>query len=189
MALVVLSATGILAFTHGNDRQLPFPNQVREHSWASWNSINQVFSSGGWSVVGGAGSGLNTLKQRNMFLARSTLIALDHAIRTGNYTVLHHLSDPVFQRQNPPEKLASIFGSLRKSGVDLTFAAVQPLSLEPTILRKTGEPLRISGQFATNTSPVKFDMRFKVRNGLWRLIGIVVAPDTQQHARLTREES
>ncbi|MEO1281063.1 MAG: hypothetical protein AAFV69_04935 [Pseudomonadota bacterium] len=121
-----------------------------------------------------------TTHQRDLFLARSTLIALDHAVRTGNFSVLHNLSDPAFQRQNPPDKLAAIFSSLRKSGIDLTFAAVQPLSLDPVNSRNRSDPLRVSGRFATNTKNVQFDMRFKVRNGLWRLIGIVVAPSTNQ---------
>jgi hypothetical protein len=45
-----------------------------------------------------------------IILIRSTLLALDHANKTGNYTVLRDLGSPGFQT-NTDARLAEIFAS------------------------------------------------------------------------------
>lgn len=64
-----------------------------------------------------------------LMLVRSTLIALDQANKTGNYSVLRDLGSPGFQRINSDAKLAEIFAGQRSNGLDLAAALV----LEPTI--------------------------------------------------------
>ena len=61
-------------------------------------------------------------------LVWSTMAAIDHANLAGNYSVLRDLSAPNFQILNDSAKLASIFASLRASGIDLSNA----LLLAPT---------------------------------------------------------
>src|SRR4051812_18904799 len=46
-----------------------------------------------------------------LILIRSTLLALDHANRTGNYTVLRDLGAPGFYTANTAARLAEIFGN------------------------------------------------------------------------------
>jgi hypothetical protein len=57
-------------------------------------------------------------------LIRSTLIALDHANRTGNYTVLRDLGAPGFQTANTAARLSEIFANLRAQNADLSGVAV-----------------------------------------------------------------
>ncbi|MEM1370799.1 MAG: hypothetical protein AAGG72_01085 [Pseudomonadota bacterium] len=123
-----------------------------------------------------------TLRTRDMFLARSTLIALEQAIRTRNLSVLYDLTAPAFQRRNPPDRLAQIFSVLAKQSVDLSHAAVARITLSPEappqVVRPNSrqQPLRVAGQFNTPKGDVRFDLRFHAHAGLWRLVGIAVAP-------------
>src|SRR3954468_15777593 len=55
-----------------------------------------------------------------LILIRSTLLALDHANRTGNYTVLRDLGAPGFQAGNTAARLSEIFASLRSQNLDLS---------------------------------------------------------------------
>ena len=59
-----------------------------------------------------------------LILIRSTLIALDHANRTGNYTVLRDLGAPGFQTANTAARLSEIFANLRAQNADLSGVAV-----------------------------------------------------------------
>src|SRR5258708_27275011 len=54
-----------------------------------------------------------------LILIRSTLLALDQANKTGNYTVLRDLGSPCFQT-NTAALLAALFSSPRKGHTDLS---------------------------------------------------------------------
>ena len=69
-----------------------------------------------------------------LILIRSTLFALDHANKTGNYTVLRDLGSPGFQSNNAA-RLAEIFAAERKDNIDLSFLAAS------TTCRILGTPL------------------------------------------------
>src|SRR5260370_41148825 len=58
-----------------------------------------------------------------LILIRSTLLALDQANKTGNYTVLRDLGSPGFQT-NTAARLAEIFASQRKDNIDLSGVVV-----------------------------------------------------------------
>src|SRR5438067_13586735 len=70
-----------------------------------------------------------------LMLVRSTLLALDQANKTGNYTVLRDISAPGFQAGNNAARLAEIFAKLRNDKLDLSGVAVidPQLSLLPQI--------------------------------------------------------
>ena len=53
-------------------------------------------------------------------LIRSTILAVNQANQTGNYTVLRALASPRFQKGNSKAQLAKIFAGLRKRKLDLT---------------------------------------------------------------------
>jgi hypothetical protein len=71
-------------------------------------------------------------------LVWSTMAAIDHANLAGNSSVLRDLSAPNFQILNDSAKLASIFASLRASGIDLSNA----LLLTPTFTAQAKLPQR-----------------------------------------------
>jgi hypothetical protein len=58
-----------------------------------------------------------------IILIRSTLLALDDANKTGNYTVLRDLGSPGFQA-NTDARLAEIFAPQRRDNIDLSGVAV-----------------------------------------------------------------
>jgi hypothetical protein len=58
-----------------------------------------------------------------LILIRTTLLALDQANKTGNYTVLRDLGAPDFQA-NSAAQLAEIFAQQRRDNIDLSGVAV-----------------------------------------------------------------
>lgn len=106
-----------------------------------------------------------------LMLIRSTLLALDHANKTGNYTVLRDLGAPGFQ-VNTAAKLAEIFAKQRGDKLDISGVAVidPQLSLLPQI-----EPnglLHMAGFFPSVPSQVNFELLFAPVEGQWRVIGV-----------------
>ncbi|AWM03367.1 hypothetical protein [Bradyrhizobium amphicarpaeae] len=106
-----------------------------------------------------------------LMLIRSTLLALDHANKTGNYTVLRDLGAPGFQ-VNTAARLAEIFVKQRGDKLDLSGVAVidPQLSLLPQI-----EPnglLHMAGFFPSVPSQVNFELLFAPVEGQWRLFGV-----------------
>lgn len=105
-------------------------------------------------------------------LIRTTVIALNQANMTGNYSVLRDLAAPGFQSVNSPARLAEIFASLRKRNLDLSpVMFFDPKLVRPPIIQPNGL-LRLSGFFNTRPEQVHFDLAFQFVNGQWRLFGI-----------------
>lgn len=109
-----------------------------------------------------------------LILIRSTLLALDHANKTGNYTVLRDLGAPGFQ-VNSAARLAEIFADQRRNNLDLSgVAAIDPqLSLLPQI--EANGFMRLAGFFPSIPRPVNFEMIFAPVDGQWRLFGLSVS--------------
>ena len=110
-----------------------------------------------------------------IILIRSSLIALDQANKTGNYTVLRDLGAPNFQATNTAARLGDIFAGLRRDKVDLSgVAALDPqLTLLPQI-----EPnglMHMIGFFPSVPAQVKFELAYAPVDGQWKLFGISVA--------------
>jgi len=106
----------------------------------------------------------------------SVLAAVDHAIVTGNYSVLHDLGSPSFQARNTPASLAANFQNLRNEHVDLSAVLlVEPVyDIPPTIVG--GNLMRVRGVFPMRPSAIAFDLLFQPAGGRWTLHGIAVAP-------------
>jgi hypothetical protein len=108
-------------------------------------------------------------------LVWSTIIALDQANRTGNYSVLRDLGAPSFQTNNSAATLGGIFAALRNQRVDLSNALIiTPVYLQPPAVE--GSALRAKGVFPLRPNAVGFDLMFQNISGEWRLLGISVAP-------------
>lgn len=107
-------------------------------------------------------------------LVRTTLIALNQANLTNNYSVLQDLSAPGFRAANDTARLAQIFGHLRQRRIDLS----PVLFFTPKLLANpkvdAGGILRMTGYFDTRPERVNFDMMFQSFNGQWRIYGIGV---------------
>src|SRR6185369_809835 len=109
-----------------------------------------------------------------IMLIRSSLLALDHANKTGNYTVLRDIGAPGFQ-SNTAARLGDIFAKLRNDNLDLSGVAVidPQLNLLPQI--EANGLMRMAGFFPSVPTQVNFDLSFAPVNGQWRLFGISVS--------------
>lgn len=120
-----------------------------------------------------AGKPANIDRNGVLMLVRSTILALDQANKTGNYTVLRDLGAPGFQ-VNTAAKLAEIFASQRNDKLDLSGVAV--IDPQLTVLPEI-EPnglMRMAGFFPSVPSQVNFELLFAPVDGQWRLFGISV---------------
>jgi hypothetical protein len=109
-----------------------------------------------------------------IILIRSSLIALDQANKTGNYTVLRDLGAPNFQATNTAARLGDIFAGLRRDKVDLSgVAALDPqLTLLPQI--EANGLMHMTGFFPSVPAQVKFELAYAPVDGQWKLFGISV---------------
>jgi hypothetical protein len=110
-----------------------------------------------------------------LMLVRSSLLALDQANKTGNYTVLRDLGSPGFQAGNNAARLGDIFAKLRNDKIDLTGVAVidPQLSLLPQI--EANGMMHMAGFFPSVSSQVNFELIYEAIDSQWRLFGISVS--------------
>jgi len=108
-----------------------------------------------------------------LILVRSSLLALDHANKTGNYTVLRELGAPGFQA-NTAAKLSEIFAQLRRDNLDLSGAAVTDpqLTVMPEI--SSNGLLHMKGFFPGSSAQINFELLYAPVDNQWRLFGVSV---------------
>lgn len=106
----------------------------------------------------------------------STLAAVDHANRSGNYSVLRDMSAQGFQINNDPARLAEIFSGLRNARIDLS----DSLLVAPTFLEAPkqlqADIFEVKGVFSLRPVSIYFDLYFQWEQGRWKLFGIDLAP-------------
>lgn len=110
-----------------------------------------------------------------LVLIRSTLIALDQANKTGNYSVLRDLGSPDFALNNSSARLAEIFASQRAQNLDMSSVLlVEPqITLQPQ--REANGMLHIAGFYpASGDSQLKFELLFQSVGNQLRLFGLSV---------------
>ena len=101
-------------------------------------------------------------------LIRTTIIALNQANQTGNYTVLRDLCAPDFRNGNDASRLGLIFQVLREQAIDLTpLLQIPPEVTETPAITQQGL-LRLAGFFPTQPLRVNFDLSFQMSENRWR---------------------
>ena len=106
----------------------------------------------------------------------STILAVDHANRSGNYSVLRDLGAQGFQINNDAATLAQIFAGLRSQRIDLANALlVPPTYLEAPRVVQPGV-IEAKGVFQLRPTAIRFDMFFQWEQGRWKLFGIDIQP-------------
>lgn len=107
-------------------------------------------------------------------LVRSTVVALDQANRTGNYSVLHDLGDGSFREAYSQSALADMFRAFREQNVALNSVVLFDAQLDaPPELTADGY-LHLLGHFPTLPNEVIFDITYRYEGGPWRIDGINV---------------
>jgi hypothetical protein len=109
-----------------------------------------------------------------LILVRTTLLALDQANKTGNYTVLRELGSVEFQLANTAARLGEIFASERRDNLDLSGVAVldPQLTLLPQI--ETNGMMHMAGFFPSVTNQIRFEVLFAPAGNQWKLFGLSV---------------
>ncbi|WP_164931276.1 hypothetical protein [Erythrobacter sp. HKB08] len=106
----------------------------------------------------------------------STIAAVDHANRSGNYSVLRDLSAQGFQIQNNPARLTEIFSGIRNARIDLSSALLVPPTYNqaPQMIRE--DLFRVQGFFQIRPVSIAFDVYYQWEQGQWKLVGIDLQP-------------
>jgi hypothetical protein len=110
-----------------------------------------------------------------LYLIRSTLLTLNDANRSGNYSVLRDLAAPDFRARNTAADLAAIFADLRARKFDLFAVAIEAPQLAAAPSIRPDRLLRLRGHFPTRPLQIEFDLLFQDVGGQWLLFGISVA--------------
>ena len=105
-------------------------------------------------------------------LIKTTIMALQHANQTGNYSVLRDLGTPVFRERFDQAQLTAIFSNLR--GVNLTPILFLPANLTRQLEMTEGNELHIVGDFQTQPLRIQYDFLFLQIDGVWRINGMAV---------------
>ena len=124
-----------------------------------------------------------------LYLIRSTLLTLNDANRSGNYTVLRDLASPGVQARYTPADLAQIFSGLRENHVDLSAVALAAPQLSgPPKLELHGD-LRVTGYFPTQPRQINFNLQFQIVAGHWRWLELsVTTPDAPASAQTSNRK-
>lgn len=125
--------------------------------------------------------------EKIVLLLRNTLIGLNDALQTGNFTVLRDKAAPGFRDANSAAKLGQIFSNLASSGIDLSTVSVATpqLSANPVLDQQRGM-LQLKGFFPLQPTPVAFEVLYQSVEGRWRLFGISVQPATPSPQAATK---
>ncbi|MEQ9243421.1 hypothetical protein [Roseovarius indicus] len=108
-------------------------------------------------------------------LVWSTLIAVDHANRTGNYAVLRDLGAPDFRSANDPAKLAVVFASIRARDLGLERVVLSnPVYSEEPGLTETGL-YEVKGRFPGRPEGISFELYFQYAEGAWKIYALAIA--------------
>lgn len=112
-----------------------------------------------------------------IILVRTSLIALDQANKTGNYTVLRDLSAPSLQQAMTAAALGEYFAPQRKQNLDLSgVAALDPqLTLLPQI--EANGMMHMAGFFPSVPNQIRFELMYQPVSRQWKLSGLSVSID------------
>jgi hypothetical protein len=115
--------------------------------------------------------------EKIVLLLRTTLVTLNDAIQTGNFTVLRDVGAPSFSDANSAARLSQSFLDLASKGVDLSAVTViAPQLTEPPALDQQKGMLHLKGYFPGNPVQINFEVLYQSIGGHWRLFGLSVQP-------------
>ncbi len=115
-------------------------------------------------------------KNTATILTRNSIIALNNANITGNYTTFRDLTAPAFQKQHNAAKLALIFTKIRDQKMNLApIVLYNPMFTKTPGITKSGL-LTLTGFFPTKPIRINFALTYQKVAGQWRIIGISVTP-------------
>jgi hypothetical protein len=115
--------------------------------------------------------------EKIVLLLRTSLLTLNDALQTGNFTVLRDIGAPGFRDANTAARLSQSFSDLASKGIDLsTVSIIAPQLSKPPELDQSKGMLRLKGYFPGQPVQINFEMLYQAVNGRWRLFGLSVQP-------------
>ncbi|WP_284372153.1 hypothetical protein [Algimonas porphyrae] len=107
-------------------------------------------------------------------LVWTSMITLDNANRTGDYSILYRLGSPGFQQSQNLQSLSALFQPLRDARVDVGRVIHQTpeFYLSPGV--DENGIMRLRGGFDDRPRQIRFDILFDYSTGAWRIHGISV---------------
>ena len=108
-----------------------------------------------------------------IILVRTTLLALDQANRTVNYSVLRDLGSSAFRARSAAD-LAEIFANQRKQELNLGGVAVLEPQLTLMPQMEANGLLRMAGFFPSVPMQVNFELLFAAEDREWKIFGMSV---------------
>ena len=120
--------------------------------------------------------------EKIVLLVRTTLITLNDALQTGNFTVLRDIAAPGFREANTAARLAQTFSDLSRKNIDLSAVTViTPQLTEPPSLDREKGMLRLKGYFPGEPVQINFELLYQAVDGRWRLFGLSVQPSSSSN--------
>ncbi|MGO4684977.1 hypothetical protein [Hyphomicrobium sp. 2TAF46] len=113
--------------------------------------------------------------EKLVLLVRLSLLTLNDALQTGNYTVLRDRAGPSFSHNNTAAQLGRIFAPLENQNLDLSAVAMQIPTLTAAEVSDAEPLLHIAGTFPGQAGQLSFDLTYEASAGHWRLFGISVS--------------
>lgn len=108
-----------------------------------------------------------------LVLLRNSIVALNQANFTGNYTVLRDIGSPSLQTATAAD-LSNAFANLRQQKVDLSPVLILTPALTEAPAIAADGVLKLAGHFPTKPLQINFAMTFQPVGGIWRLHGLAV---------------
>jgi hypothetical protein len=107
-------------------------------------------------------------------LIKASLLTLNDAIVTDNFTVLHAKMSKPFRDQFRPDKLRAIFKSFIDGHAEFDLiVAKPPIAIGESKIDAEGV-LRLSGYFDTTPKKLKYDLGYIRSEGDWKLSALNV---------------
>lgn len=105
-------------------------------------------------------------------LIKNSIIALNQANLTGNYSVLRELGTPAFQAKNSTARLSQVFAKLRGDGIDMSGIVLLKPNL--TSAQRRQDQMRLTGFFESKPIRIRFDAAYLSIGGKMRINGLAV---------------
>jgi hypothetical protein len=118
-------------------------------------------------------------------LIHSTLMTLNDANATGNYSVLRERGAPDFQARFSADVLAALFKVLREKKVDLSVTALLQPVIEDAVFAKAQNIVQFYGIVPTRPAQLRFGFSYQIVGGQWKLYGLNLDFDAPGGSRRT----
>ena len=105
-------------------------------------------------------------------LVMETLMRLNQAVKTADFTAFHEQSSMMWKKQITPQGMQKAFQVYIDNKVDFSsYKNAKPQFEPPASVDQQGV-LTIKGRFAVQPNPLGFNLQYVRENASWKLLGI-----------------